>query len=344
MTQIRKRFSIKRQIAFYCLGFVLIIVLIEIVFRIFYYQEHGPTNLAITQFIKAAQSRYGTYHGTKINKKAWAACFEENDLSIPDTGPREGFWDIKLRPHEKHQVLKWIEGKRYKEGFFDFDERGMQHVKKEKAQTKILILGGSVARGAYASSISETYFEQLSNLMEMGGYDVDISILAASAWSSWQELNAFIQIGIREKPDIVVFLNGLNDLTSFREKSGNDRAKQYLINMETAALFALKKGARPLVCLQPFLPDKLEKSIIEKEILSFEDEEEILKKSFQVMRKGLEKLEREKVILYCDCSQALNGTAKTMFADIWHFADLGHQKLADCLAESIIPLLKRDEK
>lgn len=344
MTKVLKQYSTKKKLTFYTIGFLTIFILMEVAFRVLYFQEHGPTKFAIGQFIKAAQSRYGTYQGTKINKKAWEACFSEHGLEVPASGPREGFWDVEIRPHEKHQVLQWIEGKRQKPGLFDFDERGMQYVKTKNATSQILVLGGSVARGAYASSIEKTYFEKAARILESEGYKRSFSILAASAWTSWQELNAFIQIGIQETPEVVVFLNGLNDLTGFRDLTIEDRVVQYLTSMEAAALFAAQKGIQTVVCLQPILLDKPLASNLEKTILSYENEPENLKNGIQMMRVGLMELEKEGTIVFWDCSQALNDTEKTMFADIWHFADLGHEKLAKCLAESLLSILDEAKK
>jgi hypothetical protein len=44
-------------------------------------------------------------------------------------------------------------------------------------------------------------------------------------------------------------------------------------------------------------------------------------------------------VLFADGSRVFDGEQKTVFADVWHFSDIGHEILADHLAEELVPLL-----
>jgi hypothetical protein len=107
--------------------------------------------------------------------------------------------------------------------------------------------------------------------LEQKGVPVEIAVVAAGAWKSMQELNALEQHLSKERPDVVIFFNGLNDLTSgptSRSLDGNarraadgsmttdhaqdysQRVDDYLFIMQRAAEFCRAAQAEMLVILQ----------------------------------------------------------------------------------------------
>ncbi|MEW5852390.1 MAG: SGNH/GDSL hydrolase family protein [Myxococcota bacterium] len=150
--------------------------------------------------------------GKGLNVRAWEASFLERNLDVPPDGPREGYWGARLPPHTKHSRFGWHMAEVHHPPLVDVDERGLQRVPGPRDARRVVILGGSVATGANASRADRTYFHRLAQLAAQDGVPVDITVFAAGAWKSVQEEEALRHFLHVEKPDVVLVLNGLNDV------------------------------------------------------------------------------------------------------------------------------------
>jgi len=95
--------------------------------------------------------------------------------------------------------------------------------------------------------------------------------------------------------------------------------------------------------LQPSLFEKKTRSTLEDQVergaLAALGSEEDLRWSYESLRQGLAALATEPGVYFVDCSRAFDGESATVFTDAWHFSDIGHQLLADHLADQLAPLL-----
>jgi lysophospholipase L1-like esterase len=277
--------------------------------------------------------------GKKLNRAAWEASFEERRLPVP-SGPRDGFWGGRMPAWVRHPEIGWHEAEAHMPGLVDEDANGLQRLRVEGAEAHVLILGGSVAWGAYASRIEETYFAHAARLLSAAGVPADVTVFAAGAWTSEHELKALRLRGPALRPDVVVFLDGLNDLTQGQGLGEHARVNQYLAHLHEARDVAQTLGASVLISLQPTLTAKRWKTAYERRILELmADKLEMVPTAYAQMRVGLRGLEDERGTRFVDCSDAFSRERSTTFTDIWHFADPGHRLLGDCLADGLAPML-----
>jgi len=285
--------------------------------------------------------RVGLMAGKELNKFAWDASFRERGLPVPPGGPRDGLWGSGIPRWVKDPVLGWHEAEVHRPGLVDEDARGVQRLPTEGAKASVLILGGSVAWGAYASTLSETYFAHLAEELRRAGTPVDVTVVAAGAWTSENELEALRLRAPGLRSDVVVFLDGLNDLTEGPETGENTRVLRYLDHLHEGRDIAETLGARVLIALQPVLTGKRHKTRIERRILQLMAKEvAFVPTAFPRMRVALRGLEDAQGTRFVDCSDAFSGEAATTFTDIWHFADPGHRLLSRCLAEGLVPMVR----
>ena len=152
--------------------------------------------------------------GEISNREAWEASYLERGLSIPESGPREGYWGKRLGAKQQDKHVSWREPRVFVKGLLDIDANGYQYCHKgNRDGYRIVIFGGSVAFGAYASEIDKVYFSIIESQLRQRQVDASITIVAAGAWKSVQELGAWQQYLQSNEPDLVIFLNGLNDIT-----------------------------------------------------------------------------------------------------------------------------------
>ena len=254
-------------------------------------------------------------------------------------------------------------------GLLDVDEHGLQRYRAAaKKKRRVLILGGSVAFGAYASSIGTTYFHVIGADLERLRTPADLTVVASGAWKSIQELRALEVYGPALRPDVVVFLNGLNDLTNgansrtlygdrvatldgtgwtitYHEHDYDQRVSDYLENMRRAAELAASLESDTLVILQPALvereqPTELEDRLLTGSLLPHASAE-ALTRSHEAMRAGLAAYQRAGLLQFLDCSRAFDRERATTFADMWHFSDFGHTILGQSIATRIALMLSR---
>jgi hypothetical protein len=280
--------------------------------------------------------------GKKLNRAAWEASFLERDLPAPPGGPRDGYWGSRMPPWTRDPEIGWHESEVHLPGLVDQDALGVQRLEVEGARWHLLIVGGSVAWGAYASSIEHTYFAELARRLAGAGHPVRVSVLAAGAWTSDNELRAFRSRGRALRADVVLFLDGLNDLTQGKGASEDERVRRYLDHLHEARDLAQTAGAVPVIALQPTLVLKRRRTRIEERILELmADKAALVPTAYPRMLTGLRGLVASgpgtRIV---DCSSALSGETATTFTDIWHFADPGHHLLAECLEAGLEPVLR----
>ena len=167
---------------------------------------------------------------------------------------------------------------------------------------------------------------------------------------------------------MIVFLNGLNDLTNgataktlygekiqpadgspwtplYHAHDYRQRVSDYLNNMDAAWTISQNAGCDLLVVLQPSLVERASRTKIEKALLKGSlkphASAQSFTESYASIRAGLSKRSQKEGFHYLDCSRCFNGEPETTFADIWHFSDFGHKILADAMAEKISAILKQ---
>ena len=315
-------------------------------------------------YIQDAESR-----GINLNRKAWEASYIERGFTIPASGPREGFWGARLGKKIRDSRLGWHEPEAHVPGLLEIDHNGHQKYESMgKKKYHILIVGGSVAFGAYASEIPKTYFNLVGKVLDDQLAFSDITIIAGGAWKSIQDLKAFQHHLQRQPIDLIVFLNGLNDLTNgatakalygekvqpadgsswtplYHAHDYSQRVSGYLNNMDAAWKICQNAGCDMLVVLQPSLVERANRTKIEEALLKGSliphASAEVFNESYASIRTGLIRRSQKEGFHYLDCSRSFNGEQETTFADLWHFSDFGHKILADAMAEKISAILKQ---
>jgi GDSL-like Lipase/Acylhydrolase family len=309
-----------------------------------------PPSMIAVPYIAAVLVVWIGYHefgplpsGEPLNRLAWESAFRERGVSLPAAGPREGYWGHAKPQPTADPELEWREAEFSLPARVEVDARGFQSVGEPSAPRHVLILGGSVAWGAYASSIAKTYFALVADALARAHVPVRITVLAAGGWDSKNELAALRTSGLLQHPDVIVFLDGLNDLTASKRVPVEHRVRRYLRNMTSAVRLATEQHVPVALCLQPFLLQKRSLTRIEKRIvaLSFAEAfpEPFVRSAYPLMRAGLSQLALSGEASFIDCSGALDGETATTFTDIWHFPDPGHALLADCLARGLAPIV-----
>ena len=323
---------------------------------------------ALVCFVVWRQLKRENLSGQDLNRFGWERSYVERGLPVPPSGPREGYWGSRVGKKVPHPATGWHEPPVVVPTLLDIGPNGWQRVASGAADArKLTIIGGSVAFGAYASSIDRTYFHVIARELERAGSPVDVTVVAAGAWKSVQELGALRESGSELASDVVVFLDGLNDLTSgatsaalFGERVTPDgrewtteyhahdyeqRVADYLANMEKAADLAAELGAELVIVLQPSLAERKRLTPVEQlvlqGVLTIHSSREALTSAYDAMRKGLADLAARRGIRFLDCSRLFDGERETTFADLWHFSDRGHELLGQAIARELAPVLER---
>jgi hypothetical protein len=330
-----------------------------------------PTVVAGTVFL--LWYRYYTdpvRRGQELNRLAWEASFTERGQPVPKSGPREGYWGRRIGASQPDPdpAIRWVPRAVFFRDLVEIDEDGYQKCLSPAAKkANIVILGASVGFGASASSIATTYFMVLGKELDALGTPADIVVVATGAWKSSQELAALKRYGKEHRPDLIVFLDGLNDLTNgataaalfgeetetpdgspwhhtYHSHDYEDRVKGYLSNMRQAADIAGRLNSKLLIVLQPSLAEKKDRSRIEEQLLRGSlqphSSAQALEQSYEQMRQGLSELARSGKAHFLDCSRTFDEEKATTFSDLWHFSDCGHKVLGQAMAREIAPLLK----
>jgi len=279
--------------------------------------------------------------GVALHRQAWAAGFEERGLDVPD-GPGDGWWSTGL----PEQVPDLATGRRM--AAVDLgpkavvDGRGMRHAASPGAapRARVLVLGASVAFGVAASLEARTYFAELARRLGERGHPVVVDVLSAGGWTSREELAALRDRGLVPRPDLVVVVDGLNDVLLGRPGEGPARVQAYLERARAMRDAAVAAGARVVFARQPCFLGK-RRSPLEARIAAVTPELGTLEREWPNVAAGLAALAAEApaTTTFADTSGCFDGEEPTTFCDVWHFPDPGQALLAEALAGAVAPLL-----
>lgn len=325
---------------------LVFVLLCEIGARIAWYQGHGPYRLAIQNVYDCGTTWVsvhlgaGRHRGWTLNQQSWQAAYQERGLPVPPEGPREWYQMDRVKVVRDPSVF-WSAANVSIPGKVETDGRGVQSIGPRDAPLRLVFVGGSVAFGGYASSLTNTYFAQFQRHLSKGDR-IRVDVLAAGGWWSEMELAAVAVRLVPLKPDVVVFLDGLNDLTQNLDIPMEKRPAVYASNMRLARDILLTNTSAVVVfAVQPYLGSKLDKSKIEREILSLPPASSRLSRNFTNLYTKMAGLAAPPRTHFIDCSHVFDHEAHTTFADFWHFADPGHEILGRFLAEHLQPILDR---
>lgn len=306
-----------------------------------------------------------------LSGQVWETTYIERGLAVPPGGPRVGFSGERAWPKVAHRELGWIEPPAQIPGVLEVNIDGLQRYQpRMKPQFRLLIVGGSVAYATFASKIESTYFYHLGQYLEQEKSPTDIAIFATGAWKSSQDIKAFeIFVNRFGKPNLVVFINGLNDLTNgananvvhgmvtktldgsrwtaeYHEHDFDQRVAVYLEKMKKAATFADGHEIKMFVVLQPALFLKTPRSKLEQQLLEatpiWRDAGDVLARAYATMRSGLRDLADAEGFDMLDATRPFQGESRTTFTDVWHFSDAGHQMFADVVSPAVYNVLNDD--
>lgn len=336
MSSTRKSNSLYLKIILSIAAIIITVGVIEIAGRYLFADEESGDSPTLELIENAADITKPS--GNKLRLAAWEASFTERGLEVPESGPRDGKTGDRIS--KNRCMVTDCRQPGMIPGVIEIDEFGYQNAgDSEDASPSILIIGGSVAWGAAASDIENTYFYKLYELLKENYPEVGISVLAGAGSTSSKDLYAFVNKGIDKNPDLVIFLNALNDITV--NDSDIKSAGNYVLNMRTAAQIAERNGIDMVIVRQPFPGNKKTKTELEKRILelSKEDYEENMISVYKYIGVGLEKIEGREGIYYIDAGGCFDDESATTFSDQWHFSDPGQELLAECMYDGLLPVL-----
>jgi lysophospholipase L1-like esterase len=339
-----------RRIASLLLALVATGLLVELGVRVVWFQTKAPDPTGIHQLVRVFRKQLpvllGGPTGRELNRVAWEASYRERGLPVPEGGPREGYWGDRIQnTNPACGPLVSCTRDKLRPGAYEIDAQGFQYAGPVDAPFRVLVIGGSVAFGAYASSAAETYFAKLADGLAARGLPTRVSVLASGGWISSDELAAFLVRGVKVAPQVAVFLDGLNDITEQDYLEPPLRVATYRQNVTSAREAARALGIGAVFALQPWPDEKNRLTPIEERLVELtfakqrETTREVRLRSYAEMRAALAALALLPETTFIDCSAALAGESATTFADYWHFSDPGHTLLARCLVDGIAPVL-----
>jgi hypothetical protein len=297
--------------------------------------------------------------GKDLNQRAWEQAFTDRGLAAPTTGPRDGWGSSLLMPRVANPAVGWIEREQHVPGMLNVDRDGSQFWRSETTPVaRLLIVGASVAFGVGASSEEATYFAVLGRSLERQGMPVEIKVHAAGAWKSSQEVACIREELALGRFDVVILLDGLNDLLIgatvdglFEHNTGGRQSNHagdyearvagYFGNVSMCEELCLAHGSRLLVVLQPALFEKKDMSSLERQVLratfsGVQSYGEMLFAPYQSMRSGLANMSNDHRIDFLDCSRLFNAEQATTFTDTWHLSDPGQSILGEAIAKKLL--------
>ena len=339
-----------KRIAAALVGLLAAGLLLELGVRAVWFQRKAPDPSGIHHLVRVFRKQLpvllGGPSGRELNRVAWEESYRERGLPVPEGGPREGYWGDRIKPMNLACApLVYCEREQTRSGAYAIDAQGFQHAGPADAPFRVLVLGGSVAFGAYASSAAETYFAKLAEGLAVRGLPTRVSVLAASAWVSGHELAAFLLRGGEAAPQVALFLDGLNDITNQDYLEPPVRVATYRQNTTSAREAARALGVDVVFALQPWPDGKATRTPIEERLVELtfakhpDTTREVRLRSYAEMREALAALAQGPGVHFVDCSGAFANEKATTFADYWHFSDPGHSLLAQCLVDGIAPVL-----
>jgi len=133
---------------------------IELLAKTYTSKNETTTELSPIELTKniVSENRLG---GSELRMAAWNASFTERGLPVPELGPRDGIHGRKITM-KVCGVSDKCKKKVSVPGIIEVDEHSFQYAgNRSNPSPNVLIVGGSVAWGAGASNIENTYFSKL---------------------------------------------------------------------------------------------------------------------------------------------------------------------------------------
>jgi hypothetical protein len=301
--------------------------------------------------------------GRALNEQAWEAGFTERGLAVPERGPREGYWGARLSTR-RQPGERWVQAEGAQAALFAIDAQGHQHLpcRDDTPCRRLLVTGGSVGWGAYASTESATWFAHLARALADQGQPHAVTVAAAGGWKAFQEVFAGRRaLALFNDVDAWLMMTGLNELTNgpiatadehqrgkgpdgkplprlWHARDWDARVDAFMAQLGQAKAAAAERGVRLVVVLQPALVFKQPRSALEAQVAAmsvgrFGGEAPLVDAYAALVDRAMAL--RAEGVTVVDCSRAFDGDANTVFADLWHFSDVGHERLGACAAAGL---------
>ena len=200
----------------------------------------------------------------------------------------------------------------------------------EKAENKILVLGGSTSSEVY---VAENWVSRLQRLCSEHGYSTAIYNGAHEANGAMDELIRLIR-GLQViKPDLVISMSGINDLkpkiNKFEEHPGESNIEIWQGIESYMKVIAESEGCKFYTFLQP-MNTFVKGSIYDALMFNFEGHHN--RRKHIIDRFSFDDF-------YYNISELLQHK-KNMFIDAVHYSGAGHEEIARCVFEVIKGALK----
>jgi hypothetical protein len=212
---VKKKRSSLRSILYTLILFALLFVLIEVIFSVFFYHQHSGEKLAI---VEAGKRFKGMLKG-----KPGSVNVENQKLVRPDSSEATNKQIAEeIDQSNKFQYEPWVEFKNvdYAGKFVNIEHAirktipNVYYNPSSKDTIDIYFFGGSTIFG-FNLSDEETIPSQFVKLYQQknpNGKSIRVRNFGTPTYYSLQELMLFTKLVFKgERPDMVVFLDGVND-------------------------------------------------------------------------------------------------------------------------------------
>lgn len=317
------------------------------------WRELATVRLALNSLDKAKVMLItGNRFRHELRDLAWRQTYIEHGQAIPSGGRREEWNGQKLtfRRPCKDVSICWSA---ISNPAIFIDKNGFQYSQscrpRDPAGADVLVVGGSVAEGAHASTTAHTWWNQLDqNLTLLRGKPTCIVVFALGGAKSEWEFQAARSFLKEHQPKLVVSMSGLNDLVNPGSDDNSKLAQyslDYLSNSFNTARLAESKGSVFVHAFQPALFDKQNLTAIERSLLpgyvrTAGYDAEAPKRVFgphldRIATAASKAAWLDRHYLFIDLRHITSASHKTLFADLWHFQDPLHERLGRVLAHRI---------
>ena len=228
-----KKRSSARVILYTLILFALLFVLIEVIFSVFFYHQHSSEKLAI---VEAGKRLKGMLKG-----KPGSVNVENQKLVRPDSSEASNKQIAEeIDQSNKFQYEPWVEFKNvdYSGKFVNIEQAFRRTIPstyynpQSKDTIDIYFFGGSTIFG-FNLSDEETIPSQFVKLYQQknpNGKSIRVRNFGTPTYYSFQELMLFTNLVFKgERPDMVVFLDGVNDFWFAKASYYNQSYFSYIL-------------------------------------------------------------------------------------------------------------------
>ena len=225
----------------------------------------------------------------------------------------------------------------------------------------LLIVGASVAEGWGASHINQTLWNRVSTKLNTGREaPICVGVKARPGINSDTELQFVSDFLTKEaKPSAIALIHAQNDIINpvfnvLKKPMGVDEnfrslliesADKFLVYSAEIRRIASKNNVHVFEFMPPSALDKQPLSNDEKSILigyaSHKSYDwtlpgRLLNTTFDRIASNLRLIDRiNEDYTFIDGRRSFEGEQRSMFADIWHFGDAGHEKFATLITDTV---------